>query len=43
MVSLCTSFTMPLHRNDEMELKQRLAYATEIANFYQMQIVAKKF
>ena len=33
---------MPLHRNDEMELKQRLSYATEITNFYQMQIVAKK-
>ena len=25
-----------------MELKRRLAYATEIADFYRMQIVAKK-
>ena len=33
---------LPLHRNDGMEPKRRLAYATEIANFYRMQIVAKK-
>ena len=39
MVYLCTGFTMmPLHRNDGMEPKRRLAYA----DFYQMQIVAKK-
>ena len=37
------SFTMlPLHRNDRMELKRRSSYATEIADFYRMQIVAKK-
>ena len=43
MVYLCTGFTMlPLHRNDEMEPKRRLSYATEIADFYRMQIVAKK-
>ena len=43
MVYLCTGFTMlPLHRNVGMEQKQRLAYATEIANLYRMQIVAKK-
>ena len=43
MVYLCTSFTMlPLHRNDGMEPKRRLAYATEIADFHRMQIVAKK-
>ena len=43
MVYLCTGFTMlPLHRNDGMEPKRRLAYATEIADFYRMQIVAKK-
>ena len=43
MVYLWTSFTMlPLHRNNGMEPKRRLAYATEIAAFYQMQIVAKK-
>ena len=42
MVYLYTSFIMlPLHRNDGTEPKQRLAYATEIAFFYQMQIVAK--
>ena len=33
---------LPLHRNDGMEPKRRLAYATEIADFYQMKIVAKK-
>ena len=33
---------LPLHRNDGMEPKRRLAYATEIADFYRMQIVAKK-
>ena len=39
MVYLCTGFTMlPLHRNDGMEPKLRLAYA----DFYRMQIVAKK-
>ena len=39
MVYLCTGFTMlPLHRNDGMEPKRRLAYA----DFYRMQIVAKK-
>ena len=44
MVYLCTGFTMlPLHRNDGMEPKRCLAYATEIADFYRMQIVAKKF
>ena len=43
MVYLCTGFTMlPLHRNDGMEPKRHLAYATEIADFYRMQIVAKK-
>ena len=43
MVYLCTGFTMlPLHRNDGMEPKQRLAYATEIADFYRMQIVVNK-
>ena len=43
IVYLCTGFTMlPLHRNDGMEPKRRLTYATEIADFYQMQIVAKK-
>ena len=43
MLYLCTGFTMlPLHRNDGMELKRCLAYATEIANIYRMQIVAKK-
>ena len=43
MVYLCTGFIMlPLHRNDGMEPKWRLAYATEIADFYRMQIVAKK-
>ena len=31
-----------LHRNDGMEQKRRLAYATEIADFYRMQIVAEK-
>ena len=39
MVYLCTGFTMlPLHRNDGMEPKRRLAYA----DFYRLQIVAKK-
>ena len=43
MVYLYTGFIMlPLHRNDGMEPKQRLAYAMEIADFYWMQIVAKK-
>ena len=43
MVYLYTGFTMlPLHQNDGMEPKRRLAYATEIADFYRMQIVAKK-
>ena len=43
MVYLCTGFTMlPLHRNDGMEPKRRLAYATEIADFYRMQTVAKQ-
>ena len=43
IVYLCTSLAMlPLHRNDGMEPKQRLAYATEIADFYRMQIVVKK-
>ena len=42
MVYLCTGLTMlPLHRNVGMEPKRRLAYATEIADFYRMQIVAK--
>ena len=31
-----------LHRNDGMEPKRHLAYAVEIDDFYQMQIVAKK-
>ena len=44
MVYLYTSFIMlPLHRNDRMEPRQCLAYAKEIADFYRMQIVAKKF
>ena len=34
---------LPLHQNNRMELKRRLAYATEIADIYRMQIVAKKF
>ena len=34
---------LPLHRNDGMEPKRHLAYAMEIADFYWMQIVAKKF
>ena len=39
MVYLCTGFTMlPLHRNEGMGPKRRLAYA----DFYRMQIVAKK-
>ena len=43
IVYLCTSLTMlTLHRNDGMEPKRCLAYATEIADFYRMQIVAKK-
>ena len=43
VVYLCTGFTMlPLHRNDGMKPKRRLAYATEIADFYRMQIVVKK-
>ena len=43
MVYLCTGFTMlPLHQKDGMEPKRHLAYATEIADFYRMQIVAKK-
>ena len=43
MVYLCTGFTMlPLHRNNGMEPKRRLAYPTEIADFYRMQMVAKK-
>ena len=43
MIYLCTGCTMlPLHRNDGMEPKRRLSYATEIADFYRMQIVAKK-
>ena len=43
MVYLCNGFSMlPLHRNDGMEPKRRLAYTTEIAYFYRMQIVAKK-
>ena len=33
---------LPLHRNNGMEPKRRLSYATEIADFYRMQIVAKK-
>ena len=33
---------LPLHQKDGMEPKRRLAYATEIADFYRMQIVAKK-
>ena len=33
---------LPLHQNDGMEPKWRLANATEIADFYQMRIVAKK-
>ena len=33
---------LPLHRNDGMEPKRRLAYGTEVADFYRMQIVAKK-
>ena len=38
MVHLCTGFTMlPLHRNDGIEPKRRLAYA----DFYRTQIVAK--
>ena len=42
MVYLCNSFTLlPLHRKDGMEPRRRLAYATEIADFYRMQIVAK--
>ena len=41
-VYLCTGLTMlPLHRNDGMEPKRRLAHATEIVDFYRMQIVAK--
>ena len=37
MVYLCTGFTMlPLYRNDGMEPKRRLSYATEIADFYQI-------
>ena len=32
---------LPLHRNDGMEPKRRLAYATKTAQFYRMQIVAK--
>ena len=43
MVYLYTGFIMlPLHRNDGMEPKRRLAYGTEIIDFYRMQIVAKK-
>ena len=43
MVYLFTGLTMlPLHQNVGMEPKRLLAYATEIANFYRMQIVAKK-
>ena len=39
MVYLITGFTMlPLHRNNGMEPKRRLAYA----DFYRMQIVAKQ-
>ena len=39
MIYLCTGFTMlPLHRNDGIETKRRLAYA----DFYRIQIVAKK-
>ena len=42
MVYLYTGFIMlPLHRNDGMEPKRHLAYATEIADFYRMQTVAK--
>ena len=33
---------LPLRRNDGMEPKRRLAYATEIADFYRIQIGAKK-
>ena len=43
MVYLYTGFIMlPLHQTDGMERKWCLAYTTEIANFYRMQIVAKK-
>ena len=43
MVYLYTGFIMlPLHQNDGMEPKRRLAYDTEIADFYRMQIMAKK-
>ena len=44
MVYLHTGFIMlPLHRNDGMEPKRRLAYTTEIADFFRKLIVAKKF
>ena len=33
---------LPLQRNDGMEPKRRLAYATEFADFYRMKIVARK-
>ena len=33
---------LPLNRNDGMEPKRHLSYATAIADFYLMQIVAKK-
>ena len=43
MVYLYTGFIMlPLHWNDGMKSKQHLAYDTEIADFYRMQIVVKK-
>ena len=43
MIYLNTGFIMlPLHQNDGMAPKWRLAYATEIANFYRMQIVVRK-
>ena len=32
---------LPLHPNDGMEPKRRLAYATEIADLFRIQIVAK--
>ena len=44
MVYLCTCFIMlPLHRNDGMESKRRLAYATDIADFYRMQNCGEKY
>ena len=43
MVYLCTGFTtLPLHRNVGMEPKQRMAYATEIADFLPNANCAKK-